>query len=89
MYVPSRVIPACGWGRAMSCTAKTTHAILNRCVLSSGHYTMVSLDTYQACSPAEDLQPSKGRNKQQQQQHVHRARKLTLLSHMLCCISHC
>ena len=40
---------------------------------------MVSLGTYQACSPAEDLQPSQGRNKQQQQQyHAHRARKANL-----------
>ena len=39
---------------------------------------MVSLDTYQACSPAEDLQPSQGRNKQHQQKHAHRARKTNL-----------
>ena len=38
---------------------------------------MVSLGRYQACSPAEDLQPSQGRNKQQQY-HAHRARKANL-----------
>ena len=50
-----------GTGNVQQWTAKTTPASLELCVLSSGRRMMASLGTYQACSPAEDLQTSQGR----------------------------
>ena len=60
-FVPSRVVPPRSWGQATSMTAKSTHAILDHCVLGAGHRTMVSPGTYQGFSPAEVLQTSQGR----------------------------
>ena len=72
MCVPSRVVPPRGWGRATSCTAKSTRALLDCYVLRTGYQQMVPLGTYQGCSPAEDLQPSQGRK----QSCAQRARRI-------------